>query len=167
MSNTLLKYLGWVPKEERKGIEINYDNAWEFQSIFNKNEFMSWLIKYVPNDSIWSIEGLYNSKLYQTVQEYTIDDGIKVNRGTVWPRPKYMKIKLSEEAKKVILENINNWNLESDITHQHIYYQNNVYLTSYDNLDCTWLSKDIDQSELDTLEEKGIIQYERDTEQVA
>ena len=166
MLKSILKFIGWVPKEERNGAEIDFNNAWEFESISKKNEFLSWLIQYVPNNSIWSIEGLYNKELFRIIRHYLTDDGLQVQRGTVWPRPKYCKVLLNEESKNTILKNINKWNLDVDIIHQHIYYQKDIYLTSYDNLTCVWLTKIIDQSELDKLEEEGIIVYEKDTEHV-
>jgi hypothetical protein len=37
----LLRLLGWVPSEERKGAEIDFSNAWAFD-VHDKGTFLKW-----------------------------------------------------------------------------------------------------------------------------
>ncbi|MBD1395725.1 hypothetical protein H9Q13_00980 [Pontibacter sp. JH31] len=144
-----------------KGKEIDFDNCWIVDEINDRNKFLALIISIVPEDSIWSIEGLADEEIYHLLSIYPISDDTKVWKGTVWPKQNSFKVKLSKKAKEEILLALPNWNLESNFVHQHIYKDEEFYLTSYDNLDkaCTWVSKSLDQGELEKLKELRVIDF--------
>ncbi len=159
-----LRMIGWVPLDEVTGKEIDPNHVWEFKSISRKNDFQAWIIERVPDGSVWSIEGFHDPDIFETVQDFVTEDGVRVHKGTVWPRQRHIKIKLNAQSKKAILDRLEDWNLDVDIRHQHIYKGEMFYLTAYDNLHagCTWLTKMIDRAELDELEDRGILEYEKE-----
>ena len=159
MINSIKKFLGI--ETDLIGDEIDFNNCWNIFEINDRDKLLSRVIELVPDESVWSIEGIENKEIFDVVSKYIITDDQKPSKGTIWPKQKLYKILLSKEAKADILRNIDNWDLSWNIMHQHIYKGDIFYLTSYDNLDkaSTWISMELAKTELDKLKEQKIIDF--------
>jgi hypothetical protein len=149
-------------KSELKGKEIDFDNCWSLKKIKDREELLKKIIEVAPENSIWSIEGIEEKNIYEAISKHITTDNTMMQIGTIWPKQKIAKVLLTEIAKKEIVSSIPNWNLDYNITHQHIYKEDVVYFTSYDNLDpkCTWISNLIDKEDFKNLSEKMIIEFD-------
>ena len=152
--------MGLIPKSEFENKIIDFSDARAFKSIKDKNKFLAWLIVYVPSGSIWHIEGIWSEEVFHTIRDYLTADCFQTYKWFAKPRLKYIKVLLEDQSKKAVCEKIDGWDLDSELIHQHIYFGDHVYLTSYDNLheNCTWVSDKIETAELNRLEEEGIIE---------
>lgn len=161
MLSKILNILKIVPKSERTGEEIDYNNAWIIDSVNDKFKFLAWLFKNVPSNSIWAIEGIYEKSIIDFLVQYSTNDSRSITLGTIWPKQKFLKILLSDMNKNKILMLMKEWDLSIDLMHQHIYKDDHFYFTSFDNLHpcCTWLSKRIPIGELEKLKTDNIIDF--------
>jgi hypothetical protein len=157
---TIIKKLFGI-RTDIKGKELELDDCWIINKINDRNKLLSRLIELVPVDSIWTIEGLSDKKIYEVISNHLFSDDAKVWKGTIWPKQNFFKIKLTDKAKDDILQDLPNWDLDWNIIHQHIYKGDKFYLTSYDNLDeaCTWISKEFDIIELNKLKGQNVFDF--------
>ena len=148
-------------RSEIKGNQIDFKTCWTVNKIYDRNRFLARLIELVPDNSIWTIEGLSDKDIYNLIAKHIVIDDTKIWRGSIWPKHDLYKIKLSEKAKKDLLKGLSKWDLVRNIEHQHIYKGDKFYMTSYDNLheSSTWLSKDFDIKEITTLKDQGVIDF--------
>lgn len=144
-----------------KGLEVDFNNCWTLNKINNRHIFLSRIIELVPIDSIWYIEGIVDEIILSVISKYFDNDNTKMEIGTIWPKQKSYRIKLTKEAKAKILNVIDRWALDWQLEHQHIYKDNEVFLSSYDNLHkrATWVSKGIEWKEMEKLKTENIIDY--------
>lgn len=157
----LLKAIGWVPKEEREGEKIDYENSLCATNIRDKNEFLAHIIDMVPDGSVWSVEGIVDERILAYLEAYRTIDDVKVMRATAWPRLTQIKVLLNEASKKRIRALLPEWDLNLNFIHQHIYYDENFLLTSFDNLadGITFLSTELDQGALNSLAKEGLFSF--------
>ncbi|MBK3520030.1 hypothetical protein [Carboxylicivirga marina] len=129
-------------KKDRVGKEIDFKNSWAVSKLEDKLEFFKRILTLVPDNSIWAIEGMSDMKLIEYLQTFPIEDSLIVNKGTIWPKQKTLKVLINPISRKSLIQNITFENLDWEIIHQHIYNDEKFYLTSYDNLHeaCTWIS---------------------------
>lgn len=151
-------------ENEIKGKEIDFDNCWTLKKINDREELLKRIIEIAPENSIWSIEGIEEKYIYETISKHITSDDKIMQNGTIWPKQKNVKVLLTEIARKEIINSIPNWNLDYNIMHQHIYKADMVYFSSYDNLHprCTWFSNIIAKEEFKTLSEENIIEFDKD-----
>src|SRR4030042_613556 len=143
-------------KKDLQGKEIDYNNCWTIDKLRNKEGFLKRIIELVPNGSIWAIEGI-SKELIEYFSEYHIIDDQKTALGTIWPKQRLLKIKIDTNSRDLIVHKLSKIDLSQEIIHQHIYYGDKFYLTSFDNLhkDCTWISKDFKRLEFEDLIKNG------------
>lgn len=103
------------------------------------------IIRIVPENSIWSVEGLYSKEIYDVIEPFVIEDEVYIKRATIFPKQDCFKIQLNQKSKKIIASKIDDWNLDWEMIHQHIYKGKISYLNSYDNLHeaCTWIAYEL------------------------
>ena len=128
--------------------EINYldnNNSFGFSRVHNKNELLKEIIRNVPENSVWSIEGIQSKEIFEIIEPFVIDDEVYIKRATIFPKQDFFKVHLTQESKKIITSKMDSWNLDWEIIHQHIYKEKETYLNSYDNLHeaCTWISNEL------------------------
>lgn len=162
MLNRLLRALGWVTKAEREGAKIDVRNALMFKEIRDKACLLSAIIDFVPDGSIWSIEGGFGSE-HEILASFEARDEVKTMKATIWPRQQSIKVLLNAESKPVIKSWIQKWDLNSSFVHQHIHYSGRFYLTAFDNLDrmCTYVSPDVAAEVIEKLVADGCVQVAR------
>ncbi|WP_028887734.1 hypothetical protein [Tenacibaculum ovolyticum] len=143
--------------------EIDYDNCWIITEIPNKNKFIKEILDCLPENCIWSIEGMFDKGIYDTISDFIILDEKKKTKYTVWPKHNFFEVKLTNEARSKVLENIMEWDFDANFIHQNIFSENHCYLTSFDNLHraCTWISDFFEISKLNDLKKKGILDFEK------
>lgn len=145
MFESIRKFLGIEKGRESEITQLDNDNSFCFSRVHNKNELLKEIIRNVPENSIWSIEGLQSKEISDIFEPFVIDDEVHIKRATIFPKQDLFKVQLTQESKKKIASNINSWNLDWEIIHQHIYKGKETYLISYDNLHeaCTWISNEL------------------------
>jgi hypothetical protein len=137
----------------KKAKEIDTNNSWSVIKIGDKESFFKKILTLIPNNSIWSIEGIANNDLRDYLLKFQFKDDQIVRKGTIWPRQKTLKVIINEDSRDDLINKLTLRNLDWDIIHQHIYNGDKFYLSSYDCLDeaCTWISKDFKHSDFKDL----------------
>jgi len=156
----LIKMIFGKTKNNLKKIEeLNKTNSFKSSMVNNKNGFLTKLINTVPNGTIWSIEGIENTEILKCLDRYKIEDEYRISRNTIWPKQKMIRVKLDSEAKNFLNSKIPNWDLDVDIIHQHLYFKDKTFFTSYDNMheDCTMISNRLSNIKESTI---GIVKFE-------
>lgn len=162
MLTRLLQALGWVTKAERGGAQIDVRNALMFKEIRDKACLLSAIIDFVPDGSIWSIEGGLGSE-HEILARFAARDDVKTMKATIWPRQQSISVLLDNESKSVIRSWLQKWDLNSSFIHQHIHYSGRFYLTAFDNLDrvCTYVSTDVAAEVIEKLVADGCVEVAR------
>lgn len=150
-----------VDQELKINRQVDLKNCYSIIKITDKNILLQQIILGVPDNSIWAIEGLYDRNIIGVLKNHFSDDESNAYKATIWPGQDSYTIKLTEAAKKDIIANLYNWNLDSDIIHQHIYLSDTFYFTLYDNLSesCTWVGKEFDIKLLMDMERQDIVEF--------
>ncbi len=140
-------------KMRKKAKKIDVNNSWSVIKIDDKESFFKRILTLVPDNSIWSIEGVADNDLGNYLLKFRFEDEQIVRKGTIWPRKETLKVLINEDSRKALIENLTLKNLDRDIIHQHIYKDDKFYLSSYDCLDaaCTWISKGFKHSDFKEL----------------
>jgi len=150
--NILSKLFGYVPADERKGIRLNDNDCWIISNYWKKDyeNFFNFLRIIVPTESIIYIEG---DSIIEKIREYyeskKISNFVKVEMGTIWPRPTFYHIPFNEENILKLIEFFNNYAEPEILDHLIIYKHNEVFISGYDFLDKEiWVSSLIDENKI-------------------
>jgi hypothetical protein len=141
----LYKIFNAVPPSERKGINLT-DPFWEITPIENIESFLLALPLLVPDNSILYLEGVgLRDNLRSFLEEINIVNDIKVEMGTIWPKPKCYQILITEKSMKELSEIAKKYVPCEVASHVHVYKDNNILLQWFDAFidEPIFLSKDI------------------------
>lgn len=95
-----------------------------------KKNFLIDIIKYVPENSFWGIQGIYEKDTIERIKPFI--ENIEVKDSEIFPD---FVIKLSSNVKKEIEKIILDSNIVNDIIeHQFIKYEDITYFKSFDGL---------------------------------
>ncbi|MGB0368289.1 MAG: hypothetical protein ACPGU4_03745 [Flavobacteriales bacterium] len=158
MIDFLSRLLG--KKDEPSALADELDDSWVISSIASHSDFFRWLLQAVPENSIWSIDHVFDKKMLGTLMRFkSQSDHLK--KGVFYINNAEINVLLSTEAKQAILEKLDTWDFEANAIHQRIYQNNTLYFVAYDNLHplCTWLSLSFEKDEIKSLEKKGLIKF--------
>jgi hypothetical protein len=103
-----------------------------------KEYFFSNLIKMLPDGCCWGIDGLYEAKSQDLLHKFFLRNSRYVSKDIV---PSW-SVRISEESRQFIAEQIIKGELIHDICHQYFALNDVVYFTSYDYLASNFLLVD-------------------------
>jgi hypothetical protein len=140
--------------------QVDFSDCWVVTKINDHSEFLQWLINAVPNNSIWSIDHVFDQKMLDTLCRFEVDAEVINNKKLTVPRTNIC-VRLSETSKPVICKELENWDFKMNAIHQHIYQNEKYFFTAYDNLHpkCTELSLTFEKDELKKLSEVDLIEF--------
>ena len=147
----------WNERIKEKTDSFDYDNCWVVDKIYNKNEFLSKIIKIVPNESVWNVYGVFDKDIVELLSEFRTRSLKKKNSAY------QIKINLNKNSKRKILKSIHKWDLDKNFISQSIYKKETSYFSSNDNLHncCTSVSFNINEFEMENLKNDEIIEYKK------
>ena len=147
----LAKILRIVPKSERDGICIKSDTVWEVAGIKDKKlaDFFRALPSLLPQDSILYLESTYSKRIVDFLMANAAKETRKVAIGTIWPRPNFFHIVISESNMTELARLSERCATPEVCIHVHAYKNANVLLEWYDAFaQPLWLSPEISKAKV-------------------
>jgi len=138
------------------GTQMDFSNAWTLE-IYSPHAFLSWLVSIVPNQSVWTVDGLYDRRARQFLKRFRAGGQVKMFNATTSLKLPFVEVDLNSESKPLIMAQIHQWNLDTDFIHQSIRCGDTVYFLAHDNLQDTWLSKRVTADQLRPLITSGVV----------
>ena len=165
----LSKLFKCVPKEERKGIQLDiYVPHWKVSSPKDFIAFLRALIDLVPDGAIIYLEGgSPRGELKLFLKEKSIPEVSHVEMGTIWPRPKVFHIPATSEN-LLHLSHIAVHFAEPEIAwHFHVYKDNQILLEWFDAFTHPlYISKEIQEEKISEFCRKLGIKYQTNCEAI-
>lgn len=163
----LNKLFNVVPKEERKGIYLDYKTPqWKVSRAKDLPAFLRSLVDLLPQDSILYLEGGSPSgKLRQFLDENSIPERAHVAMGIIWPRPLVFHVPATKENIVNLADIAEHCAGPEVAMHFHVYCDGKVILRWHDAFsDPFYISKQIPEEKTKAFCDKLSIQYKTDTE---
>ena len=131
--------------------------AQQLGDVVDEAAFLSWLIGFVPDGSVWAFEGVFDDEEKELIAQYAIEDDVNVYKATIYPDLPLIKLRLDRQSRPALAKRLADDDFASALIHQHVYHGDSFYLTAYDRLQPIWLSARIPESEVMQLYEGGIV----------
>jgi len=153
LGSLLARVFSAVPKEERTGISMGNDAGWKISGIQGSSfpEFLALLPSLLPQDSVLYLEGTSPSvpDVITFLENHRAVATSKVARGTIWPRPKILHIKLAADVMRELARLVEGRPTYEICSHLHVYRDRRVLLEWYDAFfQPLELSRDIPESKV-------------------
>lgn len=160
MLRHILRRLGWGRSENGKSSPIDDartdDPRWTFSEVHRPHAFLKWVLSVVPDESIWTVDGV--SRRTRKFLSRFRGPGPANGIGPLsWSTLPSVEVTLDAEAKTLILEQVDQWDLDRDFIHQSISHGGTLYFLAYDNLQHSSVSKRIAADQLQALIADGIV----------
>jgi hypothetical protein len=127
----LSKILGYMPKEERQGIEINWRNSWEVPRVKDTSAFFKALVDLVPDGSVLYLEdGAVTAELKRYLEARKPEKTSKVSVGVIWPRPKWFHMEITKDNLYGLAKLAEHLAEPEIAAHLHV-YKNDIVLLSW------------------------------------
>ena len=160
-------FFNYVPKQERQGIKLNFKDYWAI-NIRNVDitTFINEMSILFPEGSIIYIEGTcLDPSIQKYLQAHHAEEITKVETGTIWPRPAFYHISLSEEHLQKLAGFTENYALPEICGHLIVYRGNEVLLEGYDFFDQDiYLAGKIDENKIRVFCEKVGCSFKKEHE---
>jgi len=129
-------------------LKFDFKDYYYFYDIKDKNELMLHVLKSIPINCKWSVEGLFDKALRLFLKKYHVK--FKVKRLTLFPVFKIFYIYLTEKSNAEICDQVENWDFEDNFIHQQIWNENKILFYASDNIKeyATFISKKVDIEKL-------------------
>lgn len=159
----LSKLLGYVSKEERKGISLENITCWKISPVENFPNFLRALVDLVPAVSTLYLEGGSPKKQIRVyMEERAAKNTTKVAMGTIWPRPQIYHIPITKENLEGLAKFAEKTVSPEICVHLHVYKDKKVLLEWYDAFftDPFYASKEIEEDKVKEFCKKLKTNYE-------
>ena len=156
----LYKILNAVPPSERKGILLEHPK-WEVSACSDMPLFLLTLIGIIPEDSVLYLEGGYpDEEINLYFEKQKISKPVKVELGTIWPRPICYHIPFTSDNIKTLANIIERHATPEVAIHIHVYKDNKVLLQWHDAFDCPmYFAETVDEENIKIFCEKLSLKY--------
>lgn len=132
----LLKILGVVTPEERKGIHLETWPRWKVQPVRDPVLFLQALSVLTPSGSVLYLEdGRVPPRVRTYLEERAAKDTCKVQLGTIWPRPSQFHMAATQDNLLSLAELAENCAAPEIAIHVHVYADGKIVLEWYDAFD--------------------------------
>jgi len=138
--------LGWVPKEERRGIQLDvHAPQWEVCSPKEFPAFLRALVDLVPHGAMAYLEGGSPPEhLESFLKERGVPEVSRVAMGTIWPRPRVYHLPATPDNLRELADIAEHCAEPEVAIHFHIYKDGKVLLQWFDAFaDPMFISKEI------------------------
>jgi len=132
------------------GITIEGDQYWVLTPPQSISTFIGIMQKSFPQ-SILYLEGTsFPSDVFNQLKEISLEPEVEIARGTIWPKPDFFHISLTEENSKIIAEIFEKYDPADVCHHLNLYKNEQIILAWHDAfLDDPFLvHKDIEENTL-------------------
>ena len=130
--NWLFRLLGYVPSEERRGIRLESSRFWKVTSVRDAEVFLKSLPLLMPEGSVLYLEDLLESEVRDFVEARPAPNPVKVALGTIWPRPHWYHMPLTQKNVTELAELVDEHSVALLCIHIHAYHEGKVLLEWHD-----------------------------------
>lgn len=128
--------LGWVPARERRGISVSLRGGyWEVDAAPDLASLLRALDGWLPEGCVLCLEvGEPSSEVEAFMRRHAVPERARVQRGTIWPRPRVFHVPAEREAFSALVELAERHGGPELATHLHVYRDDEVLLAAFDVL---------------------------------
>jgi hypothetical protein len=129
----IARFLGVVTKQERRGIRLDEAEPWRVSPTKDVERFVRALPLLVPEGSIAYFEGTGESHVANYLAHVSLPAAqIQVAIGTIWPRPDYYHVPVSQESMEALAAFLDKEPAGYFCTHCHVYRDGAILVEWHD-----------------------------------
>ena len=128
----IARFLGAVPKEERRGIRLEEADPWRVGPTRDVERFVRALPQLVPEGSIAYFEGTGEPHVRAYLGRISIPAQAQVELGTIWPRPDTYHVAVSRDSMEALAAFLDNEPAGFFCAHCHVYRDGAILVEWYD-----------------------------------
>ena len=126
------RFLGVVPKEERRGIRLEEAEPWTVSPTKDVERFLRALPLLVPEGSIVYFEGTGEPHVREYLGRISIPAQAQVELGTIWPRPDTYHVAVSQDSMDALATFLEKEPAGFFCAHCHVYRDGAILVAWHD-----------------------------------
>jgi len=141
------RFLARVSKSEPRGIRLGETEPWRVSPTKDVERFVRALPVLAPEGSLAYFEGTGEPHVAKYLTEVSVPAHVQVAIGTIWPRPDYYHVPVSQESMDSLAAFLDEAPAGYFCTHCHVYRNGSILLEWHDAFmdDPMYVSRAIDE----------------------